>query len=334
MSSLKHFTRISDLGVDGLAEVLERAIRWKQADPGHVLSERVLGMVFFNPSLRTRTSFEAAMLRGGGGAVVLQVGQGMWKLEERTGVVMDGDRAEHLREAVPVLARYVDGLAVRTFAGLEDGDLDERDPVMSGFREYSTVPVINMESGREHPCQGLADVMTLKERFGDLRGLPVTLSWAPHVKPLPLAVPQSFVLSAAAAGCRVQIAHPEGYDLNPRVLGEARELAAQAGGEVVHCASQRDAVRDSVAVYAKSWAPMSLMPDRQAALQSLRANRDWLITRKLMESAGGQPIFLHCLPIRRNVVAEDAVLDHVDSAVVDEAENRFHVQRAILAQLL
>lgn len=334
MSSLKHFTRISDLGVDGVAEILETALRWKHDDPGHVLAERVLGMVFFNPSLRTRTSFEAAMLRGGGGAVVLQVGQGMWKLEERTGVVMDGDRAEHLREAVPVLARYVDALAVRTFAGLEDADVDERDPVMAGFREYSTVPVVNMESGREHPCQGLADVMTLRERFGDLRGLPVTLSWAPHIKPLPQAVPHSFLLSAAAAGCRVQVAHPEGYDLHPSVVAEAKALADQAGGAVVPCGDQAEALRDSVAVYAKSWAPMSLMPDRQAALASLRAHRPWMITRKLMESAGNQPIFLHCLPIRRNVVAEDAVLDHPDSAVVDQAENRFHVQRAVLARLL
>ncbi len=332
--ALSHFTRIADLGVEGVAEVIEQALRNKQQDPGAILPGRVLGMVFFNPSLRTRASFETAMLRSGGHAFVLDVGAGVWKLEDRDGVVMDGDRAEHVKEAVPVLARYADALAVRTFARLQDGDEDERDPVMSLFRQYSTVPVVNMESAREHPNQGLADLLTVRETFGQTRGVKVVLTWAPHIKPLPLAVPQSFLLSAAACGCDITVTHPEGFDLHPAVQAQAAQLAAQSGASVRFCADQREAFEGAQVIYAKSWAPMSLMPDADAAAARIRSLNEWMITRRKMEAAGSDPIFLHCLPLRRNIVAEDAVLDHPSSRVVDEAENRFHVQRVVLHRLL
>lgn len=334
MNGLDHFTRLADLGPAGLSAVLERAARWKARDPGAVLQGRLLGMVFFNPSLRTRTSFEAAMLRSGGHAVVLEVGGNVWKLEDRDGVVMDGDRAEHVREAVPVLSRYVDALAVRTFAALRDLDEDERDPVMNAFRAHATVPVINMESAREHPCQGLADMLTLRERFGGTEGLRVTLTWAPHIKPLPQAVPNSFLLSAAAAGCHVTVAHPPGFALHPAVMAEAEAYAAETGGSVTFSGDQQAAVQGSFAVYAKAWAPIAATtdPGEQAAL--IQRHKDWMVTPALLDRAEDQCIFLHCLPVRRNVVVADAVLDGPRSAVVDEAENRYHVQRAVLAELI
>jgi N-acetylornithine carbamoyltransferase len=334
MTRLDHFTRLSDLGPDGVRAVLARAAAWKAKDPGAVLPGRLLGMVFFNPSLRTRASFEAAMLRSGGHAIVLEVGGNVWKLEDRDGVVMDGDRAEHVREAVPVLSRYVDALAVRTFAALKDFDEDERDPVMNAFRRFATVPVVNMESAREHPCQGLADLLTLRERFGRTEGLRVTLTWAPHIKPLPQAVPGSFLLSAAAAGCHVTLAHPPGFALHPAVMAEAEAYAAQTGGSVSFAGDQAAAVEGSAAVYAKSWAPLAATADPAEQTALLQRHRDWMVTPALMDRARAEAVFLHCLPVRRNVVVADGVLDGPRSVVVDEAENRYHVQRAVLSYLL
>jgi N-acetylornithine carbamoyltransferase len=330
---LKHFTHIADLGVDGVASVLDEALAWKRKGPGAHLAGKLLGMVFFNPSLRTRASFEAAMIRGGGNALVLDVGNGVWKLEDRTGVVMDGDRPEHIREAIPVLGRYADALAIRTFGTLEDDDIDAMDPVLSAFRELAGVPVISMESAREHPCQGLADVLTLRENFGATRGLPVTLTWAPHIKPLPKAVPHSFLLSAAAAGCEVRVTHPPGFDLHPAVVDEAKAYAKQVGGSLSVTHDRRTALSGSRVVYAKAWGPNTTVVSPKEAPAHIAKHRDWIVDAKVL-AAAKDPIFLHCLPVRRNVEVADAVLDGTASRVIDEAENRFHVQRVLLHRLL
>jgi len=330
---VKHFTHIADLGVDGVASVLDEALAWKKAGPGAHLAGKLLGMVFFNPSLRTRASFEAAMLRGGGNAIVLDVGNGVWKLEDRIGAVMDGDRPEHIKEAIPVLGRYADALAVRTFGVLVDDDADALDPVLSAFRELAGVPVISMESAREHPCQGLADLLTLRENFGNTRGLPVTLTWAPHIKPLPKAVPHSFLLTAAAAGCEVRVTHPPGFDLHPAVLDEARAYATAAGGSVKVTHDRQAALAGSRAIYAKAWGPGTHQVPLDQAPARIAQHRDWLVDPKVL-AAAKDPVFLHCLPVRRNVEVADAVLDGPSSRVIDEAENRFHVQRVLLHRLL
>lgn len=331
---MRHFTRLSDLGVSGMDAVLGTALAWKKQPPGAHLRDQLLGMVFFNPSLRTRASFEAAMLRGGGHAIVLEVGGGVWKLEDRVGAVMDGDRPEHIREAIPVLGRYVDALAVRTFASLANDDADAADPVISAFRELAGVPVVSMESAREHPCQGLADLLTIRERFGKTRGLPVTLIWAPHIKPLPKAVPHSFLLTAAAAGCEVRIAHPPGFDLHPAVLEEACRYAAESGGAVTVTHDRNAALAGSRVVYAKSWGPATNNVPRAEAAAQVAAHKDWLVTGKTLAAAARDAIFLHCLPVRRNVEVADEVLDGAHSRVLDQAENRFHVQRVLLHALL
>ncbi len=319
---MTHFTRLADLGVAGVRKVLDHALDWKRSTPGEHMRGKVLGMVFFNPSLRTRTSFETAMLRAGGHAVVLEVGGGVWKLEEREGAVMDADRTEHLKEAVPVLSRYVDMLAVRSFsAGGGDAE-DEADAILNGFRRYSEVPVISMESAREHPCQGLADLLTLREKFHELKGLPVTLTWAPHIKPLPKAVPNSFLLTAAAAGCQIRIAHPPGFDLAGPVVEEARRYAAESGGSLTFTTDQADALQGSAALYAKAWGPNDPGAElRQSA---------WMPTHAHFHGMRDDAVFLHCLPVRRNVEVADEVLDGPRSRVIDQAENRFHVQRVVL----
>jgi len=332
---MQHFTRMADLGVAGLNAILDQALAWKCSAPGAHLSGRVLGMVFFNPSLRTRTSFETAMLRGGGHSVVLEVGNGTWDFEYESGVVMNGSRPEHVREAIPVLGRYVDALAVRSFAGLNDDDIDAADTLINTFRELAGVPVVSMESAREHPCQGLADLLTIRERFGRTRGVPVTLAWAPHIKPLPKAVPHSFLLGATAAGCDVRLVHPPGFELHPGVLEQARGYAAESGGSVKVTHDRQAALEGSLVVYAKSWGPSSAGgSDDDVAARGIVARPDWRVDGETMAWAADEAIFMHCLPVRRNVVVTDEVLDGPRSRVVDEAENRFHVQRVILDALL
>jgi N-acetylornithine carbamoyltransferase len=328
---MKHATRIQDLGIQGVEAVLEQALAWKAGPHPKHLVDKILGMVFFNPSLRTRASFEAVMARGGGSSIVLEVGNGVWKLEDRLGAIMDGDRAEHIREAAPVLSRYVDFLAVRTFAaGLSDEE-DHADPVMNGFREHATVPTISMESAREHPCQGLADLMTARETFGSTKGLPVTLTWAPHIKPLPKAVPNSFLLTAAAAGCEVRVAHPKGFELQPDVIKEAQAFAQAAGGSVTFTGDQDQAMEGTRVVYAKAWGPNSASG---LSAEAVKAHPEWMASPRHFKQAARDAIFLHCLPVRRNVEVADGVLDGPWSRVVDEAENRFHVQRALIQWLM
>ena len=319
---MRHFTHIADAGADGVRELIERALAFKRRDPGRHLEGKRLAMLFFNPSLRTRASFEAAMLAGGGHAQVFDVGNGVWQLETADGAVMNGTRAEHVREAAPVLGRYAHALAVRTFAQLRSLDEDHADGVIRAFRAHAGVPVVSMESAREHPCQGLADLLTLRETFGATRGLPVALTWAPHVKPLPRAVPNSFLLTALAMGCEVRVAHPPGFELHPDVLAQARELARASGGRFGVTHGQFEAVAGVRAVYAKSWGPSD-----DAAVD---ARPEWMVGSGQLAAAAADAVFLHCLPVRRNVEVADAVLDRTPRTVIEQAENRLHVQRAVL----
>jgi len=328
---MKHATSAARLGLEIIDRVLATARAWKREPHRKHLEGKILGMLFFNPSLRTRTSFEAVMMRGGGTAIVLDAGNDTWKLEDRIGAVMDGDRPEHLKEAVPVLSRYVDSLGVRTFAAGVDDDVDNEDRIIRAFEEYATVPLVSMESAREHPCQGLADLLTIEEQFGSARGVPVALTWAPHIKPLPKAVPNSFLLTAAARGCEIRVAHPPGFYLHSSVVAEAEQYAAATGGSISFVSDQSAAVDGAQAVYAKAWGPATAAG---LSVQAVAQHRGWMISPELMSKAAADAIFLHCLPVRRNVEVADAVLDGPWSRVIDQAENRFHVQRALLDWLL
>jgi N-acetylornithine carbamoyltransferase len=328
---VKHATRLSDIGLEGVHRILATAKAWKDKPHPKHLRDKILGMVFFNPSLRTRASFEAVMARGGGSAIVIEAGSGSWKLEDRVGAVMDGDRAEHLKEAVSVLSRYVDALGLRAFASGTNDDADHDDAVMRALKRYATVPTISLEGAREHPCQGLADLLTIEEQFEPGRALPVTLTWAPHIKLLPKAVPNSFLLTAAARGCEIRVAHPKGFELHPDVLREAQSYAAANGGSISFFHEQDAALSGSRAVYAKAWGPAT---SARLEPEVVREHADWMMTPRQMEKAGDDGIFLHCLPVRRNLEVADGVLDGKWSRVIDQAENRFHVQRALLDWLL
>ena len=331
---MKHWLTMSDYEPDKLARLARLARQFKAGKAGaagEALRNRILVMVFFNPSLRTRTSFEAALLRHGGHAITLSVGGDTWKLEHRDGAVMDADKAEHIREAAPVLSRYGDLLAVRTFAGLKDAAEDAADPVLRSFARFATVPVINMESAIDHPCQGLGDWMTMDERLCEIRGRKFVLTWAPHVKPLPLAVSHSAVLAAAAAGMYVTIAHPPGYELNPGVMERAGQWCQAAGAKLTITHDQHAACRDANVVYAKSWGSPSLYGKPDAQRDEFQRYADWKVGAKCL---GDRALLMHCLPVRRNVEVADDALDHPRCVVIEQAENRMWAQAAIMSALL
>jgi N-acetylornithine carbamoyltransferase len=244
---------------------------------------------------------------------------------------MDGANAEHVREAAPVLGRFVDVLAIRAFAGIANLEKDLRDPLVNGFRRYAGVPVVNMESALWHPCQALADWTTL-EQFDVPRKAKLVLTWAWHPKPLPHAVPNSTVCMAAQRGMEVVVLRPQGYDLHEDVIREAHALAAANGGSLEVTDDRESALCGASAVYAKSWASLRTWGDAEAEKQLRAPLRDWCVDASWMERTN-HARFLHCLPVRRNVVVADEVLDGPWSVVIDQAENRLHAQTALLESL-
>ena len=332
----RDFLALEDWAPDEIEALLALAARVKRGEVLGGLERRVLAMVFMDPSLRTRTSFETAMYLHGGHAVVLEPGKGSWALETEPGAVMDGDRVEHLVEAARVLGRYADAVGVRSCPRGTDWAVARRDATIRDFARYCEKPVINLESARRHPCQALADAMTLREKLGDTAGKRFVLTWAWHPKALPTAVPASAALAAARLGMEIVIARPEGFELDPEDTALVRRIAQESGGEFVHIIDDPDeAMVGADAVYVKSWGSVKLFgrPEEEAAQRA--ALRDWRLTPgRLRSTRGGHGIVMHCLPVRRNVEIDDAVLDGPDSVVVDQAENRLHAQRALLLELL
>jgi len=332
----RDFLALEEWSPDEVEALLALAARVKRGEITGGLERKVLAMVFMDPSLRTRTSFETAMFLHGGHAVVLEPGKGSWALETEPGAVMDGDRVEHIVEAARVLGRYADALGVRSFPRGNDWAGARRDAIVRDFARHCEKPVVNLESARRHPCQALADAMTLREKLGDTAGKRFVLTWAWHPKALPTAVPASAALAAARLGMEIVIARPEGYELDPEDTALIRRIAQERGGEFVHIIDDPDeALVGADAVYVKSWGSVKLYgrPEEEAAQRA--GLRDWRLTPgRLRSSRGGRGIVMHCLPVRRNVEIDDAVLDGPNSVVVDQAENRLHAQRALLLELI
>ena len=332
----RDFLALEDWSAAEVEGLLALAARVKRGEVTGGLEKKVLAMVFMDPSLRTRTSFETAMFLHGGHGVVLEPGKGSWSLETEAGAVMDGDTVEHIIDAARVLGRYADAVAVRSFPRGSDWSAARRDGIIRSFAQYCEKPVINMESARRHPCQALADAMTLREKLGETAGKRFVLTWAWHPKALPTAVPASAALAAAALGMEIVIARPPGYELDPEDTALIRRLAQQQGGEFVHIIDDPDdATVGADAVYVKSWGSVKLYGQPQEEKQLRAGLRDWRLTPGRVKSTrGGKGIVMHCLPVRRNVEIDDAVLDGPNSVVVDQAENRLHAQRALLLELL
>ena len=332
----RDFLALEDWSPDEMESLLALAARVKRGEITGGLERKVLAMVFMDPSLRTRTSFETAMFLHGGHAVVLEPGRGSWPLETESGAVMDGDSVEHIVDAARVLGRYADALGVRAFPRGRDWAVAREDAVVRSFARHCERPVINLESARRHPCQALADAMTLREKLGETAGKRFVLTWAWHPNALPTAVPVSAALAAARLGMEIVIARPPGFELDPDDTALIRRIAQQTGGEFVHIIDDPDeATVGADAVYVKSWGSVKLYgsPEEEAAERA--ALRDWRLTpTRVRSTRGGKGLVMHCLPVRRNVEIDDAVLDGANAVVVDQAENRLHAQRALLLQLL
>ncbi len=326
-----HFTSTRHFSPVQLERFLEFALMLKSGAVTSDVRGKSLGMLFFNPSLRTQTSFSVAMQQLGGHSMTLNVGRGVWNIETEDGVIMDGDKAEHVREAAPVLSRYFDALAVRAFPSGRSWEIDSMDPILSGFARYASVPVINLESSLWHPCQALGDALTWNE-LGVTASSKVVLTWAYHPRPLPLAVPRSVCLMAAQRGLSLTILRPPEFALDNQLFKLTKEIAGKTGASIEE-SEDLASLEGADVVYAKSWRTLKAYQDEEKERTIRNQYRHWQVTKALMDRTSNAA-FMHCLPVRRNVVVSDRVLDSPYSVVVDQAENRLHVQKALLLHLL
>ncbi|HEX7348218.1 MAG TPA: N-acetylornithine carbamoyltransferase [Rhodanobacteraceae bacterium] len=330
--TLRHFITTQDWSRAELDALLERAAAFKRSPLGDALHDKSVALLFFNPSLRTRTSFELGTFQLGGHAVVLAPGKDAWPIEFELGTVMDGAAEEHVAEAARVLSRYVDIICVRAFPQFKDWSVDREDKVIKAFARYASVPVVNMET-ITHPCQELAHALTLREHLGDLRGKRYVLAWAYHPKPLNTAVANSALLIATRLGMHVTLLCPTPeYVLDERYMTFGAENARANGGSLRVSHDIEDAYRDAEVVYAKSWGALPYFGRWDAEKAIRDAHRDFMVDEAKM-ALTDHALFSHCLPLRRNVVATDAVMDADYCVAIDEAENRLHVQKAVLASL-
>ena len=275
-------------------------------------SGKTICLLFFNNSLRTRLSTQKAAQQLGLQVMIMNFGSEGWQLEYEDGTIMDGGKAEHIKEAAQVVSQYADIIAIRAFAGLVDKASDEAEMVLNGFKAHAKVPIVNMESSIAHPLQALADAITMAEHQQNTRPK-VVLSWAPHPRALPHAVANSFVTMMQSQQAEFIITHPKGYELDPKIT---------KGCKIVY--EQEKALENANFVYVKNW---SSYTDYGKVLSQ---DPKWMMTQKNL----GEAQFMHCLPVRRNVVVEDAVLDGPQSLVIEQANNRTYAAQYVLKRLL
>ena len=331
---MKHFLNTQDWTRAELDAVLAQAAAFKRQPLGDQLKGKSIALVFFNPSLRTRTSFEIGAFHLGGHAVVLQPGKDAWPIEFELGTVMDGEAEEHIAEVARVLSRYVDLVAVRAFPKFQDWSVDRQDRVLKGFAKYSTVPVINLET-ITHPCQELAHILALQQHFdsSDLRGRKFVLTWTYHPKPLNTAVANSALTIATRMGMDVTLLCPTpDYLLDERYMGWAQANVAESGGSLQVSHDPAAAYAGADVVYAKSWGALPYFGRWEQEKPIREAHRHFMVDSQKM-ALTNHGVFSHCLPLRRNVKATDAVMDSPACIAIEEAENRLHVQKAVMAAL-
>ena len=332
-----------DYSPEEIRGLIDAALALKSGKEKAPLMGKVASLLFFNPSVRTRVSCESAMARYGGTAVAINPGKDTWNFETGEGVVMDGNTQEHIRELGPVLSRMCHFVGIRkselitvgSAQGQATGSYDElkQDEFIHRFAEFSECPVINLESNRWHPMQGLADSATMVEKLGETRGKKYVLTWAWHPKSLPVATPHSQLLSAANLGMDVTILRPEGWGLEPEVVERARERTEALGGSLQETDDIASAYDGAHVVCAKAWGSLDYYGRfDQEAKDKAGLRNDWMVdTDKMAKTDDG--IFMHCLPVRRNIVVSDGVLDSPMSAVKDEAENRLWTAAAVFGAL-
>jgi N-acetylornithine carbamoyltransferase len=329
---VKRFVDLAEFTREEVIELLELARRLERRCEPRALTGKLLGLVFFNPSLRTLASFQAAMARLGGHSLVINPGQGSWQMETRTGVIMDGAAAEHIREGIPVLAAYCDALGIRMFAEGRDLASDLAESTFSAVASLTDKPLVNLESAVNHPCQALADWKTLDDLAVPRAGRFV-LSWAYHPRALPLAVPAAALHMAALRGMEVIVLRPEGFALPPAIMERARRAAADSGGSVRETSERAEALAGAHVLYVEEWGATDRYGDAAADAQLRSPLRSWCVRHDWFASSPDCRV-MHCLPVRRNSAIADEVLDSARSVVQREAYNRLPAQMAVLHQLL
>ncbi len=324
---------LDTFSADELLHVVERARAMKASPPGPRLLGKALAMVFFDPSLRTRTSFHVAFATLGGAVVDMAAGRDLWPLEFRDGVPMLEDADEHVRDAAAVLSEHADVLAIRALARRRDWAQERRDMVIVSFQKHAQVPIFNMESVLDHPCQAWGDAMTLVETLGDVRRRRITLAWTWHPKARSLAVPHGVATMAAKLGMDLTVAHPDGFPLDPGVRANLEHLSRIAGGALRFTNLLDTALDGADVVYAAPWGSIHHNDDPEAEAAARARHRDWRLTAAAMARTD-EARFMHAMPIRRNVEADDGVVDAGGSLVLAQATNRLHVQRALFCEVL
>jgi len=325
---MRHFYSLTEFPSEQIREWIQRAVAYKENRHSDVLDRKQIALLFLNPSLRTRCSFEVAV-RDLGAEVTTLDAEMLFALETEFGKRMDGESAEHVKDAIGVLSRYFSALGLRSFARGRDRQEDLLDKTFTTFMDNAKIPVFNMESALFHPCQALADLVTIDELCHGAGGQKVTVTWGTHPRPLPMAVANSALLSFTKMGLDVTLAHPEGFELQDGIMNMAHEYARESGGKLRVSNDRLDAAKDAEFVYAKSWGSVLRYQDADAEQALREKHSDWIVDSELMaETKRGY--FMHCLPVRRNVVVTDEIIDSNRSVVLREAENRLHAQKAVL----
>ncbi|HTW39119.1 MAG TPA: N-acetylornithine carbamoyltransferase [Steroidobacteraceae bacterium] len=330
---MKRFVDLAHLEREEVLGLLELARRLETHPEPHALAGKILGLLFFNPSLRTLASFQAGMARLGGSSFVIVPGQGSYRMETRLGAIMNGAAAEHVREGIPVLASYCDALGIRAFGEGKSLAEDLAESSFNAMAELVSKPLVNLESAANHPCQALADWKTLDDLGVPRRGRFV-LSWVYHPRALPLAVPAAAVHMAAMRGMEVIVLRPEGFALPAPIMDKARRAAAASGGSLRETSERDDALAGAHVVYAKEWAATECYGDAEADARVRARFTDWCVRESWFSRAAPDCRLMHCLPVRRNTAVADEVLDGPRSIVQREAQNRLSVQMAVLHRML
>jgi N-acetylornithine carbamoyltransferase len=331
---MKEFYDLADFSRQEIGELLQIANSLESSPEVNALNGKVLALLFLNPSLRTLTSFQASMTRLGGGTFVISPEMSIHGLETRSGIVMDGSAAEHIREAVPVISSYADAIGIRALASRENLQADLTDSVFNELRELCDVPMINLESAIRHPCQALADWKTLDDLKLPQNGGKLVFSWVYHPEALPLAVPADTIYMAAKRGMEVTVLRPDEFALPEPVINRAKMAASENGGLVKETNIRDDAMANACVLYAGSWASTLDYGNKLADRKARSSYENWCVDESWFKSAQKACAFMHSLPVRRGVEVEDEILDGCRSAVVRQAKNRMYVQMAILKYLL
>jgi N-acetylornithine carbamoyltransferase len=330
---MKRFLDLADFAREDIVELLALAQRLQDKPEPQALAGKILGLLFFNASLRTLASMQAGMARLGGSSFVITPGQGTYQMETKLGAVMNGAAAEHVREGLPVLASYCDALGIRAFADGKNLQADLSESTFTAMAQLIDKPLINLESAMSHPCQALADWKTMDDVKVSRRGRFV-LSWVWHPRALPLAVPATALHMAAMRGMHVTVLRPEGFALPAPLMDKARRAASASGGSVSETADRREALEGAQIIYAKEWGATRCYGDADGDAQLRASLTDWCVTNQWFNTTDPACRLMHCLPVRRNTAVADEVLDGPRSIVLHEAHNRLVVQIAVLYKML